>query len=143
MAKSVEVLAEQAIGVVASYPWSGQIVEQVYTARRPIFDNGANNGTQVSLTAVWEGAEKLAGDPAVRCIVLERNPYREGLKNAVLLRIDQVNSKGSTRFDFVFRKGVEPTIINKKGVEASIGRNRRRLALTVLGNIAQLKADCP
>ena len=132
MAKRIEAF-ERAIGVIAFHPWTGQIAEKVYTARRPIFDdNGDNKGTQVSLTAVWEGAARLAENPAVRCIVLERNPNRRGLENAISLRIDLVNGRGSERLDYVF---------SREGVVPIIGKGRKRLVQTVLGNITKLNVQ--
>ncbi len=126
MAKKLEVLAEQAIGVVASLPWHGQITDKVYTGKRSVSDGK----DQIGLTAVWEGAGKLAGDPAVRCIVLEKNPNRRGLEDAVLLRVDSVDGKGSKRFSRVFLKaGVVPRI-DDEGEEP--------LFRTILGNFTKL-----
>lgn len=124
MANSVEVSAEQAIKAVASYSWCGQIAEQIYVGKRPVSDEK----NQIELTAVWKGAERLADDPTVRCIVLEKNPYLVGFEDAVLLRIDLENGKGSRRLNYVYRNGVAP----------AIGKGEECLVRTVLGNITKL-----
>lgn len=125
MANRIEVSAEQAIGAVASYPRSGQIAEKVYIGNHPTLGRADQ---VVSLTAVWEGAERLSGESTVRCIVLENNPHLVGLEDAIFLRIDRVDRKGSRRFDYVYREGVAPVI----------GEGEESLIRTVLGNIIKL-----
>lgn len=117
------VSAEDAVQLVAAHPRVGQVAESVYIGRQPA---SSGEGQVVDLTAVWEGAAQLAEDPSVRCVVLERNPNRVDLKNAVSLRIGQDlgTPLGIRTSEIVYRGGVA------EGGEPA-------LAQTILRNIAR------
>ena len=115
------VTIEQAIGVVANHPHVGQVAEGIYVGRQSAA-NGIDN--VVDLTAVWEGASRLAGDPAVRGILLEKNSNRWDLRGAIALTIHR---DGSDPVKLVYRTGEIP----------QLDVNRTRLVDTVLGNIVQ------
>lgn len=116
-----KVSLKQAIGAVANHPHVGQVSEGIYIGRQ-----SAGNGDQaVDLTAVWSGAVRLAEDPSVRCVVLERNPNRLDLGEASALTIDRV---GGDRLKVVFKDG-EPQGIDQGSL---------RLINTVLGNITRV-----
>lgn len=116
-------LITQAMELVTNCPRVGQVSERVYIGRQPSADR---RDEVVDLTAVWEGAGGLAKDPAVRCIVLGRNPNLSHLAGATVLRIDRETPEGdSESFDITDRLGEQPIL----------DPNRARLAHTVLGNI--------
>lgn len=126
MARESLISAEEAVQIVADYPRIGQVAEKIYVGRQHA---SFGEGQLVNLTAVWKGAEKLSGDPTVRCVVLERNPNLWGLEDAVTLRIGQDLGGviGIQSSEVIYRKGVAC------GGESDLAR-------TILGNIARTLA---
>lgn len=120
---SVETLVsvDEAVRAVARQPFAGQVGEKVYVSKRPTADG---LGQIVGLTAVWEGAARLAGDDAVRCVVLTSNPERWDLGSAISLTV----SRG---------KGELIEVNYRPGETFQLDPRRARLVNTILGNIAR------
>lgn len=123
MARESLISAEEAVQLVEKYPRVGQVAKNIYVGRQR---TSFGEGQLVNLTAVWEGAERLSGDPTVRCIVLERNPNIRGREDAVTLRIGQdlAGIVGIQTSEIVYRRGI-----------ACDGESD--LTRTILGNIAR------
>lgn len=111
--------AEEAIEAVTAYPHVGEVEEGIYIGKQRA-DNG---GQVVELTAVWQGAARLAGgDTTIIGIILLKNPNHRDLQNAVSLTI--------------YRHGDDPVeVVYRPGETPQLDSNRARLVNIVLENI--------
>lgn len=120
-ARAIPHCVEKAIQTVAAHPRVGQVEKGIYIGRQP-----APNGDQaVFLTAVWDGAARLAQDPTVRCVTLERNPNIQGLEDATCLTIEGPSGEGLNK------------LICRAGEILQSDASKAGLVCTVLGNIAR------
>ena len=123
----IEFRGDKAIELVAALPRTGQIAKDVYISKHPTSDG---RDKVVKLTAVREGAARLAEDASVQSISLVRNPNiivhpKRGWAGADILRVA-----------FVSGEGLELPYIAE--ATPNIPEDRRGLVQTVLGNISEL-----
>lgn len=104
---------------------TGQIAPDTYLAVHP-----TEAGTRVILVLNGEAAPKVAENPAVRCVVLERSPLLRGRENAVTLRIDEGDPEWYLRTEVVYPEGKGPVFTGSL--------SRLPLTETVLGNLANI-----
>ena len=117
----VEVL--EAVKVVSEHPLRvGQPAKEVYIANFP----ASRGGDVINLTAVWDGAARLAENPSVRLVSLELNPNIVGKENATVLTVHRAEGRDIEQSRVIYREGA--TIVQGDALD---------LAPTIFANIVK------
>ncbi|MBI2022421.1 hypothetical protein HYS97_01035 [Candidatus Daviesbacteria bacterium] len=121
----------------------GQIAPEVYLDQRPL---GLSKGEVTELTAVWQGAKRLAGIGARR-VVFGENPQIVGRRGQLRLEIISGLPDRPTQEVFVIQNGTvgrprtfKETLQRGYGLEGLTGVEEARFT-TVLGNIQNITAE--